>query len=220
MAEIKGLLFDLDGVIVDTAKYHFLAWRKMANDLGFDFNEEQNEQLKGISRIESIARIMKWGNVTLTPVEVEKYMKLKNDWYLEHIETLTPKDVLPGADTFIKNSKKLGYKIALGSASKNAKPILDKLELTPLFDALIDGNVVTASKPDPAVFLNGAKALGLLPINCLVFEDAIAGIEAAHNGGMKAVGIGQTDVLENANIVYENLHGISISDILEKISQP
>jgi beta-phosphoglucomutase len=220
MALIKGLLFDLDGVLVDTAKFHFLAWRKMANELGFDFNEDQNERLKGISRVESIARILDWGNVTLSPTEVEKYMKLKNDWYLDSIETITPNDVLPGADTFIKESKKLGFKIALGSASKNAKPILDKLELTPLFDALIDGNVVKASKPDPLVFLSGAKALQLLPINCLVFEDAIAGIEAAHNGGMKAVGIGEADVLVNANIVYKNLAGISIKDILEKISQP
>jgi len=220
MALIKGLLFDLDGVLVDTAKFHFLAWRKMANELGFDFNEDQNEQLKGISRVESIARILDWGNVTLSPAEVEKYMKLKNDWYLEYIETITPNDVLPGADTFIKHSKALGFKIALGSASKNVKPILDKLELTALFDALIDGNVVTASKPDPSVFLSGAKALGLLPINCIVFEDAIAGIEAAHNGGMKAVGIGEADVLVNANIVYKNLAGISINDILEKISQP
>lgn len=218
MAEIKGLLFDLDGVLVDTAKFHFLAWRRMANELGFDFNEAQNEQLKGISRKESIARILEWGNVVLAPAEIEKYMTLKNDWYLEFIQTVTPSDVLPGADVFIRDSKKRGYKIALGSASKNAKPILNKLALTPLFDAFIDGNVVSASKPNPEVFLKGAQALQLLPENCLVFEDAIAGIEAAHNGGMKAVGIGEADVLSQADIVFENLSGISISHILEKIS--
>ncbi len=219
MSTIQGLLFDLDGVIVDTAKFHFLAWRKMANALGFDFNEEQNEQLKGISRKESIARILAWGGKTLPQPEVEKYMSLKNDWYLQMIETLTPNDVLLGADEFIKASKAQGYKIALGSASKNAKPILDKLQLTFLFDALIDGNAVSASKPNPEVFLKGAEALHLAPQHCLVFEDAIAGIEAAHNGGMLAVGIGEASVLTGADAVYANLKGVHMADILKKISQ-
>lgn len=218
MNKIQGLLFDLDGVIVDTAKFHFLAWRKMANTLGFDFSEEQNEQLKGISRKESIARILDWGNVVLPPEKVEEFMTLKNQWYLEFIATLTPKDVMPGADTFIEKSKKLGYKIALGSASKNAVPILEKLQLMPLFDAIIDGNVVSASKPNPEVFLKGAEALQLAPENCLVFEDALAGIDAAHNGGMSAVGIGMPDILTNADVVYSDLDGVSIEEILEKIS--
>jgi len=218
MASFQGLLFDLDGVIVDTAKFHFLAWRKMANELGIDFNEVQNEQLKGISRKESMARILAWGNIELPQDDVEKYMKLKNEWYLEFIETVTPEDVLPGADVFIKNAKAEGYKIALGSASKNAIPILNKLSLTPLFDALIDGNVVTVSKPNPEVFLKGAEALHLAPENCIVFEDAIAGIEAAHIGNMKVVGIGEANVLDKADAVYENLDGISMSNILEKIS--
>lgn len=218
MNTIQGLLFDLDGVIVDTAKFHFLAWRKMANTLGFDFNEHQNEQLKGISRKESIARILAWGGITLPQADVEKYMTLKNKWYLESINTLTPKDVLPGADIFIRESKAQGYKIGLGSASKNARPILDKLQLTFLFDAIIDGNEVTASKPNPDVFLKGAEALNLAPKNCLVFEDAIAGIEAAHNGGMLAIGIGEASVLIGADAVYANLQGVHINDILKSIS--
>ena len=217
MSEIKGLLFDLDGVLVDTAKYHFLAWRKMANDLGIDFTEEQNEELKGVSRRNSILKILAWGGIEMSDTEIERLMALKNDWYLEYIDTLTPNDVLPGADVFLKDCKAKGFKIALGSASKNAVPILNHLKLTALFDAIIDGNVVTASKPDPAVFAQGADALQLNPEQCLVFEDAKAGIEAAKKGGMKAIGIGQKSVLGEADLVLAGLNDHQIEDILSVI---
>lgn len=217
MTQIKGLIFDLDGVIVDTAGYHFMAWRKMANELGFDFNEHQNEHLKGVSRRQSIELILKWGGKTLPDAEIERFMTLKNTWYLEFIEQLAPANVLPGADVFLRESKAAGYKIALGSASKNSKMILDKLQLTNLFDAIIDGNIATESKPNPQVFLKGADALGLTPNQSLVFEDAIAGIQAAHNGGMLAVGIGQKDVLTEAEVVYPGLDGLKMAVVLNDL---
>jgi beta-phosphoglucomutase len=217
MEHIKGLIFDLDGVLVDTAKYHFLAWRRMANALGFDFNEHQNEQLKGVSRKQSLALILSWGGITLSPADFEKYMRLKNDWYLEFIQKMQPDDALPGAEIFLRQCKAAGYKIALGSASKNSRLILDKLQFTHFFDAIIDGNVATESKPNPQVFLLGAKALGLTPNQCLVFEDAIAGIQAAHNGGMLAVGIGQPEILTQAEVVYPGLDGLQIAAILNEL---
>jgi beta-phosphoglucomutase len=215
--QIKGLLFDLDGVIVDTAKYHFLAWRKMANELGIDFNEEQNEQLKGVSRKESLDLILDWGGITLPDADFMRYMELKNEWYLEYIYTMTPESMLPGVEEFLLDCKHKGYKIALGSASKNAQLILDKLNITHLFDAIIDGNVVQNSKPHPEVFLRGAEAIGLQPTQCLVFEDAIAGVEAAHNGGMKAIGIGSAEVLAGADLIIPGLNNTSIEEILNRI---
>ena len=217
MAQIKGLIFDLDGVIVDTAGYHFKAWRKMANELGFDFNEHQNEQLKGVSRRQSIELILNWGGKTLPEAEIERFMTLKNTWYLEFIEQLAPANVLPGADVFLRESKAASYRIALGSASKNSRMILDKLELTDLFDAIIDGNIATESKPNPQVFLKGADALGLTPNQSLVFEDAIAGIKAAHNGGMLAVGIGNPKILTEAEVVYPGLNNLSISTVINDL---
>ena len=214
MEQIKGLIFDLDGVLVDTAKYHFLAWRRMANELGFDFNEHQNELLKGISRRQSIELILAWGGRTLPEAEIEHFMTLKNGWYLEYISQMQPNEVLPGADIFLRESKAAGYKIALGSASKNAPLILDTLQLTYLFDAIIDGNIATESKPNPQVFLRGADALGLTPNQSLVFEDAIAGIQAAHNGGMLAVGIGNPEILTEAEVVYPSLNGLTIASLL------
>jgi len=215
--QIKGLLFDLDGVIVDTAKYHFLAWRKMANELGIDFNEEQNEQLKGVSRKESLDLILDWGGITLPQADFMRYMELKNEWYLEYIYTMTPESMLPGVEDFLLDCKQKGYKIALGSASKNAQLILDKLNITHLFDAIIDGNVVQNSKPHPEVFLRGAEAVGLQPSQCLVFEDALAGIQAAHNGGMKAVGIGSPNVLVDADLVINGLGSAGIDLILQRL---
>jgi beta-phosphoglucomutase len=216
--QIKGLLFDLDGVIVDTAKYHFLAWRKMANELGIDFNEEQNEQLKGISRKESLDLILDWGGITLPKADFIRYMELKNEWYLEYIYTMTPESMLPGVEDFLLDCKHKGYKIALGSASKNAQLILDKLNITHLFDAIIDGNVVQNSKPHPEVFLRGAEAVGLQPSQCLVFEDALAGIQAAHNGGMKAVGIGSPNVLVDADLVINGLGSAGIDLLLQRLN--
>jgi len=187
---IRGFLFDLDGVLVDTAQYHFLAWQRMAAELGIHFSEAENEQLKGVSRAESLNRILAWGGKTLTDAEKQHWMALKNDGYLELVRGMPANDYLPGAHEFLRASRAAGIKVALGSASKNAPLILERLGWIPLFDALVDGNVVTASKPDPEVFLEGARRLGLKPEECVVFEDSEAGVEAARRGGMKVVGIG------------------------------
>lgn len=187
---IRGFLFDLDGVLVDTAQYHFLAWQRMAAELGIHFGEAENEQLKGVSRAESLNRIIAWGGKSLSDTEKQHWMTLKNDWYLELVRGMPADDYLPGAHEFLRASRAAGIKVALGSASKNAPLILERLGWIPLFDALVDGNVVTASKPDPEVFLEGARRLGLKPEECVVFEDSEAGVEAARRGGMKVVGIG------------------------------
>ena len=188
---IRGFLFDLDGVLVDTAQYHFLAWQRMASELGIHFGEAENEQLKGVSRAESLNRILAWGGQTMPEAEKQRWMTLKNEWYLELVRGMPANDYLPGAHEFLMASRAAGIKVALGSASKNAPLILERLGWMPLFDALVDGNVVTASKPDPEVFLEGARRLGLQPEECVVFEDSEAGVEAARRGGMKVVGIGQ-----------------------------
>ncbi|MCY7350746.1 MAG: beta-phosphoglucomutase [Cytophagaceae bacterium] len=198
---ISAYLFDLDGVLVDTAEYHFKAWRRLANELGFDFTEHQNEQLKGISRMESLERILTWGNVTLTDAGKLDWATRKNGWYLEYVSRMKPADVLPGVREFLDACRAKGIKIALGSASKNARLILKNTDLLRYFDAVIDGNKTTRSKPDPEVFLLGAQELGVPPAECLVFEDAVAGIEAAHRGGMKAVGVGAPEVLMEADLI-------------------
>ncbi len=193
---IKGFLFDLDGVIVDTAVFHFQAWRQLAQKLGGDFTEEQNEQLKGVSRVDSLKKIIEWTGATVSDEEFQTLMVEKNEWYLELVQGLGPQDALPGALNFLQTAYDQGIKIALGSASKNAPMILEKLGITPLFTAIIDGNNVVNGKPHPEVFLKGAEALGLEPSECVVFEDSIAGVQAAKTGGMSSVGIGDAETLQ------------------------
>ena len=193
---IKGFLFDLDGVIVDTAVFHFQAWRRLAQKLGGDFTEEQNEQLKGVSRVDSLNKVIEWTGATVSDEEFQTFMVDKNEWYLELVQGLGPQDALPGALNFLQTAYDQGIKIALGSASKNAPMILEKLGITPLFTAIIDGNNVVNGKPHPEVFLKGAEALGLEPSECVVFEDSIAGVQAAKTGGMSSVGIGDAETLQ------------------------
>ncbi len=207
---LKTCIFDLDGVIVDTAFYHFQAWRRLANELGFDFTEHQNEQLKGISRMESLELILNWGNKSLTPSEKLDWAARKNDWYLELITHMTPKEILPGVKDFLDGLKYEKISIALGSASRNSKMILNKISLFHYFDAIIDGNNITKGKPDPQVFLLGAEATGSSPAECVVFEDAQAGIQAAKAAGMYAVGIGDKRVLAEANLVVESFLDLDV----------
>jgi len=201
---IKGFLFDLDGVIVDTAVFHFQAWRKVAQKLGGDFTEAQNEQLKGISRTDSLKKIIEWTQAEVNVLQFQELQEQKNRWYLDLIGGLGPEDALPGAIDFLRRTYSQGILIALGSASKNAPMVLEKLGVTELFSAVIDGNNVINGKPHPEVFLKGAEALGLEPSECLVFEDSIAGVQAAKQGGMSSVGIGEAETL-NANINFESL---------------
>jgi len=215
MNNIKACIFDLDGVIVDTAVYHYKAWKRLANELGFDFSEEENEKLKGVSRVRSLELILQWGGVTKTKAEQDELAAKKNAWYVDMISHMTPAEILPGAKEFVDACRQAGLKIALGSASKNSSMILEKVGITGLFDAVIDGNKVSKPKPDPEVFLKGAEELNVAPANCVVFEDAIAGIEAAINGGMKSVGIGSPGVLGRANLVVGGLNEMSLEKLKE-----
>ncbi|MCW3785621.1 beta-phosphoglucomutase [Plebeiibacterium sediminum] len=211
MGKIKACLFDLDGVIVDTAKYHYIAWKELANQMGFDFTLEDNERLKGVSRMTSLDILLSIGNVEKSEEEKLELATKKNENYLSYILKMGPEEILPGTKEFLESLNKEGIKIALGSASKNAMTILDRLELTSYFEAIIDGTKVSKAKPDPEVFLKGAEALNVSPDECVVFEDAEAGIEAAIAGGMKCVGIGSPDILKKANFVVDGLHKMNIT---------
>jgi len=211
--EVKGCIFDLDGVIVDTARFHYIAWKELAKGLGFDFTEEDNEQLKGVSRMTSLEILLKIGGISLSEEEKLRYAEEKNQLYLTYVQRMTPEDVLPGVLDFLLNLREKGIGIALGSASKNAPLILERVGLTSLFNAVVDGTMVSEAKPDPQVFQTAARMLGLSPENCIVFEDARAGIEAAHRAGMKAVGIGSKSQLPEAEQVVPGFSGITLEQL-------
>jgi len=213
--EIKGCIFDLDGVIVDTAVYHFSAWKRLANTLGIDFTEAENEKLKGVSRVDSLKLILDWGGVTKTESEQAILAQQKNAWYVEMISEMQPDEILPGVTAFLEDLRKRNIKIALGSASKNARAILEKVSLLHYFDAIIDGTLVTASKPDPEVFIKGAEALNVQPAECIVFEDAEAGVQAAIAGGMRVVGIGDPALLNEADLVIPGFENLSFDQLTE-----
>lgn len=213
MEKIKACIFDLDGVIVDTAVYHYKAWKRLANELGFDFTEVDNEKLKGVSRTRSLELILQWGGIQKTEAEKEELANRKNEWYVEMISKMKPDEILPGAKEFVQACKDVGIKTALGSASKNSMMILDKIGMTDMFDAIIDGNKVSKPKPDPEVFLKAAEELAIAPANCVVFEDAIAGIEAAKAGGMKAVGIGDPETLKEADLVLKGIYEMDLEKL-------
>lgn len=209
----KAFIFDLDGVIVDTAKFHFLAWRKLANDLGFDFTEEQNEQLKGVSRVESLKRILEWGNMELSEDEFQRQMAMKNENYLSYVNEMDDNEILPGVRKVLDYLTEKNIPFALGSASKNARPILKKLDLYDKFDAIVDGTDVSKAKPDPEVFLIAADKLNTPPHQCVVFEDSVAGVQAANIGNMTSVGIGDSDVLNEADHIFADFTEIKIEFI-------
>jgi beta-phosphoglucomutase len=215
----KAFIFDLDGVIVETAIFHYKAWRKMANDLGFDISEEFNEGLKGISRMDSLNLILEHGNIVLTESEKMDWATKKNEHYLTLVSKMTANDILPGVKEFFTQIKQTDIKIALGSVSKNAKMILEGVGLINEFDAIIDGTKITKGKPDPEVFLKGAAELGLSPDECLVFEDAVAGVEAGKNAGMMVVGIGKTEVLTKADIVFSSFEKIDLKQLLIRVTK-
>jgi beta-phosphoglucomutase len=211
----KACLFDLDGVLVDTAIYHFQAWKNLGKQFGYELTEEQNEELKGVSRVESLNKILAWADYTATQEEKAAWLIEKNEDYLRLISNMNPGEILPGVLEFLEQIKALGYKIALGSASKNAEIILEKTKLISWFDLIIDGNKVSKSKPDPEVFLKGAEGLGLAPESCIVFEDAQAGVEAAKAGQMKAIGIGEASTLFLADKIIPNFIGVKAAELLQ-----
>jgi beta-phosphoglucomutase len=216
VSKIKGVIFDLDGVIVDTAKFHFLAWKKLANDLGFDFTELQNEELKGVSRVRSLEKILEWGNTSLSKDEFTEKMAVKNDNYLSYLTNMTSADILPGVSTVIDFLMEQKVPFALGSASKNARPILKKTDLMDKFHAIVDGNDVSKAKPDPEVFIIAAEKIGVAQENCLVFEDSVAGVQAANIAGMISIGIGEKDVLHEADFIFSSFEEIE-RDFLKKL---
>ena len=219
MLNIQACIFDLDGVIVDTAKYHFIAWRRLANELGIDFTEKENEKLKGVSRMGSLDLILEWGGISLELPKKEELAAKKNDWYLEYVMQMSPDETLPGVIEFLDALRTRGIKIGLGSASKNAPTIIKLLKLEVYFETLIDGNKVTNSKPHPEVFLKGAAELGVEPESCIVFEDAAKGIDAALNGGMVAVGIGTEESLGHAHYVMPGFENITFDALLEVLNE-
>ncbi len=211
-----GFIFDLDGVIVDTAKYHYLAWRKLANELGFDFTKEQNELFKGVSRKRCLEILLDIGNIEADQEQFNRWMVDKNIDYLAYIEKMDASEILPDVPRVLTYLKARKIPIALGSASKNAKPILEKVGLLPYFDSIVDGNSVSKAKPDPEVFLIAARNLGVDAKKCVVFEDAVAGIQAANKAGMLSIGIGDADILSEASHNFKDFTEID-DNFLEKL---
>lgn len=211
-----GFIFDLDGVIVDTAKYHFLAWRNLANSLGFEFTETQNELLKGVSRVKSLEILLEMGKMELPEEKKQTLLVQKNKEYLEYVNKMTSDEILPGVNKLLDFLEANNIKFALGSASKNAPLILEKVGLLKRFSAIVDGNDVSKAKPDPEVFLIGAEKLNIKPENCVVFEDAIAGIQAANKAKMTSIGIGDSKVLKEADYVFEDMTAIK-TDFLKNL---
>lgn len=215
----KGFIFDLDGVIVDTARYHYIAWKKLAENLGIAFNEIQNEQLKGVSRVRSLEKILGWGNMDLSEGRFNELLEVKNNDYLSYIERMNEDEILPDVPRVLSFLKQNNQPIALGSASKNARTILKEVGLLNVFDIIIDGTNITTAKPDPEVFLKAAEGLGRTPENCVVFEDSVAGIKAANTGGMMSIGIGDPAVLHEAAYVFKDFTEISNEFFSKLISE-
>ena len=211
--KFRAALFDLDGVLVDTAKYHYLAWKNLAHELGFDFTEKDNERLKGVSRVRSLEILLEIGGLTFNEVTRARLAAQKNEEYVNYIQNLDETELLRGAKECLLALRARKVKIALGSASKNALLILNNLKIMELFDVVIDGNKALHAKPDPQVFLLGAQELGVDPADCVVFEDAEAGIQAAKAAGMYVVGIGQPEVLSAADMVVPGLYAFNVDSL-------
>ncbi|QTV06977.1 beta-phosphoglucomutase [Faecalibacter bovis] len=215
----KAFIFDLDGVIVDTAKYHFLAWQKLAESLGINFTHEHNEELKGVSRVRSLEIILGLGNVEATQEQKDEWLVQKNEDYLQYIDKMDDSEILPGVMKVLEFLKSNQQPIILGSASKNARPILEKVNILHYFDDIVDGNDVSNAKPDPEVFLVGANKANQPNENAIVFEDSVAGIQAANIAGMMSVGIGEASVLNEADVVFNNFTEITEEFLRELINK-
>lgn len=207
----KAFIFDLDGVIVDTARYHFLAWQKLAQELGIEFTPEHNEQLKGVSRVRSLDLILELGKVTASQEDKNRWLVQKNEDYLSYLKDIDNSEILPGVMPILQFLKEKNQAIALGSASKNARPILEKTGIIHYFNAIVDGNDVTNAKPDPEVFLQAAKLLGATPENSIVFEDSVAGVQAANIANMTSIGIGEESILHEAKYIFRDFTYMDVS---------
>jgi beta-phosphoglucomutase len=211
--QTNACIFDLDGVLVDTARYHFLAWKRLSEQLGIHFTEEDNERLKGVSRMDSLEIILEIGKLNLSSDQKIEYATLKNEWYVDYISRMTPDEILPGSREFLQELRAAGIRTAIGSASRNTPMILERVGILNLFDAVADGNNVRKAKPDPEVFKKAAELLGMDPAECIVFEDAIAGVQAALNAGMFCIGVGSSDILTEAHFVVKGLYELSLEKL-------
>ncbi|GAB4495589.1 MAG: beta-phosphoglucomutase [Anaerolineales bacterium] len=209
---IRAFLFDLDGVLTDTAEYHYRAWKRLADELGIPFTREENEALRGIPRRESLLLLLK--GRTYPEAQMQEFMARKNNYYLQFIREITPRDVLPGALELLEEIRASGLKSALGSASKNAREVIERLGIAALLDAVSDGNSVERQKPAPDLFLHAARQLGFPPRECVVVEDASAGIEAALAGGFWTLAIGPASRFSTAHVVLPSLEHVKLRDLL------
>ncbi len=212
---IHGFLFDLDGVLTDTAEFHFLAWQRLAQELGIPFSREDNEALRGIPRRESLLLVLKGRDYP--EEQLQEFMARKNGYYLELVRGITPADVLPGARELLEELRAAGLRVGLASASKNAREVVERLGIGGLLDAIADGSSVTRQKPAPDLFLHGAAQLGLSPAECVVVEDAAAGIQAARAGGFLALGLGPVERVGQAHLVLPSLQGVRLNDLLARL---
>jgi beta-phosphoglucomutase len=217
MKNNKAFIFDLDGVIVDTARYHFLAWQKIASQLGIEFTPEHNEHLKGVSRVRSLDIILELGKINASQEDKNKWLIQKNEDYLSYLVNMDQSEILEGVLPILQFLKQNNQLIALGSASKNARPILEKTGIIHYFDAIVDGNDVTNAKPDPEVFLQAARLLNVNPENAIVFEDSVAGIQAANIAKMISVGIGEEAILHEAKFIFKDFTFMDTSFIEAQI---
>jgi len=210
----RAFIFDLDGVITETSEYHFLAWKTVCKKIGYNLTRKKNEELKGVNRKKCLDMIMEWGNIRLSEKEIESLLETKNNIYKDYIKDLNEDDVCEGVLNFINDAIKNNIKIALYSASRNAKRILCQLKIIDLFTVIIDGNNVSNAKPDPEGFKIAADLAKTNTKDCVVFEDSISGIEGANKLNMYTVGIGSRDVLKNADVVYKGFKNLKIKDII------
>lgn len=215
---IKGFIFDLDGVLTDTAEYHYLAWKDLAEEIGISIDREFNEDLKGISRMDSLERILVYGNKAddYTAEEKSDLAAQKNDHYRSLIQSITEADLLPGIPRFLKELKEANMLLALASASKNGPTIIEKLGIANQFDTIVDPAQLKKGKPDPEIFLKGAKQLNLDLTECVGIEDAESGVESIKEANMFAVGIGNKETLKRADIVYSSTGDLSYQTIIKE----
>ena len=211
MNPVRGFIFDLDGVLTDTAEFHYRAWQRLADEEGLPFSRAANEFLRGVSRRESLELIL--AGRQYPEDQIQAMMARKNSYYLEAIKSITPAHLLPGARELLEELRAAGLKAALGSASKNAAEVIERLGIGSLFDAIADGHSVANPKPAPDLFLFAAKELGLTPAESVVVEDAAAGIEAAIAGGFRSVGLGPPERVGAADVILPGLEGVRLADL-------
>jgi beta-phosphoglucomutase len=214
MSRFRAAIFDLDGVLADSATAHYAGWRRLADELGIAFTEHDNEALKGVDRLGSLRHILALGGQSLPETEMAVLAARKNGYYLEAIAGMSPADLLPGAEALVHAVKAAGLACAVASASRNAPLLLDRLGIAPLFDFVADAGAIAQGKPAPDIFLACAAALRVDPCDCVGFEDAAAGITAIRAAGMYAVGIGDPAVLGEADIVYPSTAAVDLGALL------